>query len=83
MNIAANYADASQSSEHSNYRPAELAVDGNFHTISVTDSTAEAWWSLRICKYGVIARVKVWNRRDCCGKCKVSSNRRLYNFTLT
>ena len=60
---------ASQSSEHSSrYRPAELALDGDYSTISVTTNKEEAWWSVRFCTNIVIARVKVWNRSDCCSK---------------
>ena len=60
-----------QSSEHTNYRPATRAVDGDVNTISVTAQhpvVAQPWWMLEFCYDVTIAGVKVWNRNDCCCK---------------
>ena len=67
VNIATDYKTVSQSSQHSNYRPALLAVDGKFNTISVTAQIPNQWWILEFCKPVTIARVKIWNRSDFCG----------------
>ena len=67
VNIATDYKAVSQSSQDSNYRPASLAVDGNVKAISHTAQSPNQWWMLEFCQPVTIARVKIWNRSDCCG----------------
>ena len=67
-----SFKSVTQSSEHtSNYRPASRAVDGYYDTISHTAQepvVAQPWWMMELCYEVTIAGVRMWNRRDCCGK---------------
>ena len=67
INIATNYKSVSQSSESGSFRPASLAVDGNRNTISHTAQLQNQWWKMEFDQPVTIARVKIWNRPDCCG----------------
>ena len=60
-----------QSSEHTNYRPASRAVDDDYDTISHTAQEPvvdQPWWMMELCYEVTITGVRVWNRRGCCSK---------------
>ena len=63
VNIAKDFKLVTQSSE---YLPAERAIDGDSNTSSHTNTEPNAWWSMEFCSDVIIARVRLWNRSDCC-----------------
>ena len=69
--LGSDHKSVTQSSENSNYRPATLAVDDDYDTISVTAAQPQVvrpWWILEFCYEVTITGVRIWNRKDCCGK---------------
>ena len=45
---------------------AKHAIDGNLSTFSHTGEESNPWWSIEFCSDVIIARVTLWNRKDCC-----------------
>lgn len=65
---------ASQSSTISGFGAADASLaadgntDGNFwdHSVSHTNSEANAWWQIDLGSSAAISTIAIWNRTDCC-----------------
>ena len=67
VNIVKDFRTVTQSSEYPTPPyPANLAIDGNSNTFSHTNAEPNAWWAMDFCNDVIIARVRLWNRSDCC-----------------
>jgi hypothetical protein len=47
--------------------PAKNALDGNPNTFTVSDIQVGGWWEVQFTQPYLIDRVRVLNRKDCCG----------------
>ena len=56
--------------------PAKQAIDENSNKYAHTSVEPNAWWSMEFCNDVIIARVRLWNRVDCC-------NEQMANFVVT
>ena len=56
--------------------PAIQAIDENSNTYAHTSVEPNAWWSMEFCNDVIIARVRLWNRVDCCDE-------QMANFVVT
>ena len=76
VNIVGDLRTVTQSSEYLPRFPADLAIDGDSNTFSHTNTEPNAWWSMDFCNDVIIARVRLWNRSDCC-------DHQMTNFVVT
>ena len=77
VDIAKDYKMVTQSSTWPTPpHPAIQAIDGNSNKYSHTRIERNPWWSMEFCNDVIIAKVRLWNRVDCCDK-------QMANFVVT